>query len=107
MKLTLNDTVKIMRGKDRGKIATIIEIDHDANKVKVEGVNIVTKHVKKRMGNPGELKKIENWIDASNVMYYDSKEKKASRIKIEHDDKKKTVRVAKKTGTKIETPKKK
>ncbi|MFN7160842.1 MAG: 50S ribosomal protein L24 [Candidatus Gracilibacteria bacterium] len=107
MKLTLNDTVKIMRGKDRGKIAVIIAADHDTNKVKVEGVNVVTKHVKKNMGNPGELKKMENWIDVSNVMYYDSKEKKASRIKIDRDEKKKTVRIAKKTGAKIEAPKKK
>lgn len=107
MKLTLNDTVKIMRGKDSGKIGTIIAADHDTKKVKVEGANIVTKHEKKRMGNPGSLSKMENWIDVSNVMFYDSKEKKASRIKYELNEKGRKVRVAKKTGAKIEAPKKK
>ena len=68
MKVKKNDKVKVMRGKSRGKVSTVIAVDGDVNQVKVEKVNMVVKHVKKRMGNPGERVEKEAFLDASNVM---------------------------------------
>ena len=66
-------------------------------RVIVEGVNIQTKHQKQTQKEAAEIKHQEGPIDASNVMYYDSKAKAPTRIgyKIENGKK---VRVSKKTG---------
>ena len=50
------DTVLVIKGKDRGKTGKVLEVSPEEGKVIVEGINIVTKHVKpRRMGEPGGL----------------------------------------------------
>ena len=71
------------------------------NKVVVEGVNMVTKHAKATRASAAEIKHFEGPIDASNVMFYDAKEKKGVRVGYEVKDGKK-VRVSKKTGNVID-----
>ena len=51
LKIKKGDTVKVIAGKDNGKEGKVIAIDRKNLKVTVEGVNMVTKHVK---GNPAE-----------------------------------------------------
>lgn len=71
------------------------------NKVVVEGVNILTKHVKPRgPQQPGGIVKEEGPIDISNVMYYDEKSKKGTRVGYKIEDGKK-VRIAKASGEEI------
>ena len=70
-------------------------------KVIVEGVNIQTKHQKQTQKAPAEIKHQEGPIDVSNVMYYDTKAKKATRIGYKVEDGKKT-RIAKATGSEID-----
>ena len=72
------------------------------NKVVVEGVNVQTRHAKATQKTPAEIKHIEGPIDASNVMYYDTKAKKASRVGYTVDKNGKKVRVSKKTGNVID-----
>ena len=71
------------------------------NRVVVEGVNIVTKHAKATRQAGAEIKHFEGPIDASNVMYYDTKAKTVTKIGYEFKDGKK-VRVSKKTGNVID-----
>ena len=52
MKIHEGDTVKMIRGKDRGVTGKVVSVDHKANKVVVEGVNMVFKHVKPSQKNP-------------------------------------------------------
>ena len=48
------DTVIVINGKDRGKTGKVLQVSPSEGKVIVEGINIVTKHVKpRRMGEPG------------------------------------------------------
>lgn len=64
-----NSIVVVLTGKDKGKTGRVIAILPKKNKVKVEGVAIVTKHAKAR--KPGEtsaIKKLESFIHISNVM---------------------------------------
>jgi large subunit ribosomal protein L24 len=69
MKLRKNDTVQVIKGKDRGKSARILRVDHATNRVIVEGLNIVKKAVKARKQNEkGGIKEIEASIAAANVM---------------------------------------
>lgn len=102
MKIKSGDTVIVIAGKDKGKTGKVIKVLSKENRVIVEGVNIQTKH--KKAKNPQDeagLIKIEGSIDISNVMYYDQKENKPSRIGYIFEGDKK-VRISKKSGTKID-----
>lgn len=63
------DTVVILSGKDKGKQGKILEVSPTEKKVIIEGLNIVTKHVKPtRMGQQGGIVKAEAPIYACKVM---------------------------------------
>ena len=62
------DEVVVINGKDRGTRGKVMAVSPSENKVIVEGVNIVTKHVKpRRMGEPGGLVKAESALYACKV----------------------------------------
>lgn len=52
MKIKVGDTVRILSGDDRSKTGKVMSVNHDKNKVLVEGVNLVYKHVKPSRRNP-------------------------------------------------------
>jgi large subunit ribosomal protein L24 len=100
------------RGGDRGKQGKVIEVLGDQDRVVVEGVNYVTKHVKvgqtQRGTKTGGIETHEAPIHISNVQLVDPKTKKPTRVGfreevVEKDGVKKTVRVryAKKSGEKF------
>ncbi len=63
-----NDTVVILSGKDKGKKGKVLEVSPTEGKVIVEGLNMVTKHVKpRRMGESGGIVKAEAPLYASKV----------------------------------------
>jgi large subunit ribosomal protein L24 len=97
------------RGGDRGKQGKVIEVLVEQNRVVVEGVNYVTKHVKvgqtQRGSKTGGLETHEAPIHVSNVALVDPETKKPTRVgfreeKVTKDGVTKTVRVryAKKSG---------
>ena len=62
------DEVVVINGKYRGARGKVMQVSPSENKVIVEGVNIVTKHVKPRkMGEPGGLVKAESALYADKV----------------------------------------
>ena len=96
--LKRNDTVMIMCGDDKGKVAKVISVDKEKYRVTVEGINIITKHAKPSQTNPqGGLIKKEAPIHISNVMLIDPKSGKATRVRKERVNGKAT-RVAAKSG---------
>ena len=100
MKIKKGDTVKVIAGKDKDKEGKVIAVDVKANKVLVEGINMVSKHMKPNQQNQnGGIIEKEAYIDASNVMYL--YKGKATRVgfKMEGDKK---VRFAKSTGDVID-----
>ncbi|MCH5189659.1 MAG: 50S ribosomal protein L24 [Oscillospiraceae bacterium] len=104
------DTVVVINGKNRGKQGKVLEVSPKEGKVIVEGVNMVTKHVKPRqMGEPGGLIKAESALYADKVQLVCPKCGKPTRVGhvIEVDEKtgkKKKYRVCKKEncGAKFE-----
>jgi len=100
MKFKKGDNVIVIAGKDRGKKGSILTIDRDANRVVVEGVNIIKKHKKGQAKGKGQIIEVPASLDASNVMIVDPKTKKPTRIasKVVKDKK---VRVATKSGQEI------
>ncbi len=81
MKIQSGDTVKIIRGSDRGHVGKVVAVDHEKNRVLVEGANRVYKHVKPSQRNPqgGRLHK-EMPVHVSNVMAMCPKTNKPTKI---------------------------
>lgn len=103
MRLKKGDKVIVIAGKDKGKTGTITHALHKEGKVVVENVNVVTKHQKARgPQHPGGIFKQAAPIDVSNVMYYDEKNKKGSRIGYTFNNEGKKLRVVKSSGEVIE-----
>jgi len=101
MKLIKGDKVIVISGKDKGKIGTIQRSYPKLNKVVVEGVNIVKKHMKPTQTHPeGSIVEMYAPIHISKVMYYDEKLKKGVRIGYIVNDGKKT-RINKKTKKEV------
>lgn len=80
MKIRTWDNVSVLSGKDKGKTGKVLKVINDKNRVVVEGINIVTRHVKKQGTNPGQIVKMEKSIDASNVALECPVTKKPTRI---------------------------
>ena len=100
-KLKTGDKVVVVSGSNKGKEGKILKVLED--KVLVEGVNIVKKHLKPKNNNGnGEIIETEAPIHKSNVMLIDPKTKKPTKVKIETDNKGKKVRISKKSNEKID-----
>ncbi|MGB9848093.1 MAG: 50S ribosomal protein L24 [Minisyncoccia bacterium] len=68
LKFKKGDEVIMLTGKDRGKRGKIIKVLPDKNKVVVEGLNLIKKHLRpKRQGEKGEIINLPRPVDASNV----------------------------------------
>lgn len=100
MKLRKGDTVQIIAGKEAGSQGEIIEVLPKANKVIIEGRNIVKRHTKATQTNSkADIIEKPMPIDASNVMLVVKGKPTRVGYKINSDGTK--VRVAKKTGEEV------
>ena len=79
-KIKKDDLVKVIAGKDKGKEGKVLAVDTKNNKVLVEGVNIVKKHIKDNGQGNGGIIEVEAPIDRSNVSIIDPNTKKPTRI---------------------------
>ena len=101
MRVKKGDTVVVIAGKDKGKKGTVVKVFPKANRVLVEGVNVITKHQKPSAMNPqGGIINKEAPIHISNVMPLDPETGKGTRVRFEVKDGKK-VRVSVKSGKEI------
>ena len=108
MKLRVGDTVQVIAGSDKGKTGEIIQILRKDDRVIVEAVNMVTKHIKPSQADPeGGIVTREAPIHVSNVAYYDSKAKQAVKIGYAFDEDGKKYRINKKTGKALDKTTKK
>lgn len=99
MKIKVGDTVKVITGKDKGKEGKVITTLRNKDRVIVEKVNIVKKHIKPNGQNEsGGIIETEAPIHVSNVKLITKEDKKKD---------KKESKVAKKETTKKTTKKEK
>jgi large subunit ribosomal protein L24 len=99
--VTKGDTVRVMRGEDKGKEGKVIKVFPKTGRVTVEGVNIVKRHRKAR--RPEEQSGIVEMaapIHASNVMLLDAKGQ-ATRVRHRIDDDGTKERISVKSGDAI------
>jgi large subunit ribosomal protein L24 len=100
--VTTGDTVRVMRGDDKGKEGKVIRVYHKTGRITVEGINIVKKHRKAR--NADETSAIVEMaapMAASNVMLIDPQSGKATRVRHRIDKDGTKERIAAKSGQAI------
>ena len=101
LKIKKNDKVVVLSGKDKGKTGKVLGTIPSERKVVVEGVNLVTCHIKpRRQGEEGGIIKMPTPIYACKVMVVCPKCGKPTRVahKLESG---KSVRVCKKCGANL------
>ncbi len=100
LKIKKGDMVKVIAGRDKGKEGKVIAVNRKKGTLLVEGVNIITKHVKPSVANQqGGIIHQEGPIHISNVMYLHKGKPTRIGFKFEGDRK---VRFAKSTGEVID-----
>ncbi|CAM3513452.1 50S ribosomal protein L24 [Isoptericola cucumis] len=111
-KIKKGDQVIVIAGRDKGKTGRVLEVLTETDRLVVEGVQRVTKHVKAgqtaRGTRTGGIETVEASIHVSNVMLVDPETKKGTRVgfrteQVERDGRTRTVRVrvAKRSGKDI------
>ena len=101
MNIRRGDTVKVLTGKDKGKQGKVLGTVPSEAKVVVEGINMVTCHVKPRkQGETGGIVEREAALYASKVQVVCPKCGKNTRVGYELRDGKK-VRTCKKCGAEL------
>ena len=102
MKIKVGDNVRIITGSNKGKEGKVLQILRKENKVVIDGINIVKKHVKpNRQNETGGILEVEAPIHISNVKVLDKKEQNAEKKAVKKETKKeeKEVKETKKKAT--------
>jgi len=96
------DVVRVVTGDDKGSSGRVLRVLKDKNKLVVEGVNRVYRHLKPSRRNPqgGRLSK-EMPIDVSNVMLVDPTSNKPTRVGVRTLADGSKERFAKKSGASL------
>ncbi|HAM88170.1 MAG: 50S ribosomal protein L24 [Candidatus Falkowbacteria bacterium GW2011_GWC2_38_22] len=81
MNIKKGDKVKIIAGKDKGKSGKVLQVFPEKNRVSVEGLNLLVKHMRpRRQGEKGQRIEFPAPLEASNLMIECPKCGKPSRI---------------------------
>jgi large subunit ribosomal protein L24 len=105
MKIRTDDQVIVISGKDKGKTGKVLRVDRKADKVFVEGLNIIKRHQRPNPARPnaqvGVIER-EAGIHVSNVAIVDPKDNKPTRVGVRRDDNGRRMRVTKRSGSELD-----
>jgi large subunit ribosomal protein L24 len=100
--VTKGDTVRVVRGDDKGKEGVVLRVLPKLGKVVVEGVRIVKRHKKAtQSGDEGGIIQFAAPIHASNVMLIDPKSGEATRVRRKRNEDGTLERLSAKSGRPI------
>ena len=101
-KIKKGDQVVVLSGKDKGRTGTVARVLPKAGKVVVDGINVAARHRKPSQANPqGGIDRAPAPMHISKVALADPKSGKPTRVRFETGKDGKKVRVAVKSGEKI------
>ncbi len=102
LKIKKGDNVVVVAGRDKGRTGEVLRVLPAERRVVVQGVNMVKRHTKPRMGDPGGIVEKELALHISNIAHVDPASGKPTRIgyKLLEDGRK--VRVARRSGEVID-----
>lgn len=104
MRIKRNDQVLVIAGKEKGKKGKVIRVDRVAERIVVEKVNIIKKHVKKTRENAGQRIELEAPFHASNAQVVCPSCKKPTRVSLQVSKSGKKIRTCKKCEASVEQP---
>lgn len=97
------DDVVVVSGKNKGRRGSVLRVIPKTERVVVQGINMVTKHIKPTKDNPqGGIIKREAALHISNVMLADPATGDPTRIRIQTLEGGRKVRIAAKSGQQID-----
>ena len=90
MKIKVGDNVRVITGSNKGKEGKVLKVLRNENRVLVDGVNIIKKHVKpNRTNESGGILEVEAPLHISNVKLVDKKADKAEKKEVKKEAKEK------------------
>lgn len=101
-KIKRDDTVVIVAGKHKGKTGRVLRVLRERERVVVERINMVKRHVRPQGDRPGGIVEKEAPIHISNVALWNAAESRAVRVGWKVLDDGRKVRFDKKTGAIVE-----
>jgi large subunit ribosomal protein L24 len=104
-KIRKGDNVIVLTGRDKGKKGEVLRVIPADNRAIVQGVNVVRKHQKQTANQEAGIVAREATIDLSNLAIEDPKDGKPTRVGVKTLADGSKVRVAKRSGEVIPTPK--
>ena len=104
MRIKKDDKVKVLTGKDKGKIGKVLQVVNKTNRVVVENINVVKVHQRPSQANPqGGIVEKAMPMDVSNLMLMCNSCVKPTRIGIKQLEDGKRVRICKKCDQQIDS----
>ena len=100
-KIKKGDQVVVITGREKGKSGEVIDVQRGDDRVLVQGVNMVTKHVRASQAGPGGIEQKEAPLHISNVAHIDPDGGKATRVGIDIDKNGNKTRIARRSGKAI------
>lgn len=101
-----NDIVKVVSGKEKGKIGRVLKVHRDRGRITVEKINMVKRHAKASGKNPhGGIVEKESPLAYSNVMVMCDKCNRTTRIAMRIDGNGNKSRACKRCGEPVESKK--
>ena len=102
IKIRKGDMVQVIAGDDRGRVGKVLSVDEQKQRVVVEKVNFVKRHTKARkQGMKSGIVEKEAPIHLSNVLLYDERLQRGTRVGMRVMPDGKTERVSKASGETI------
>ena len=103
MRIRAEDTVVVIKGRDRGKSGRVIRVDRKRNRAIVEGINVATRHQKPQGAfRQGGIIEKEMPVPIANLAYFDEQSETSSKIRYQFLADGAKARVLKKSGEVIE-----
>ena len=103
-KIRTGDEVIVISGRNKGQSGKVRMNLIEKDRVVIEGVNIVIKHVKRGRARQAGRIEVEAPLHISNVMLLDPETKEPTRVGVRKGEDGKNVRYSKKTGKNLPRP---
>ncbi|MDH3911254.1 MAG: 50S ribosomal protein L24 [Rhodospirillales bacterium] len=97
-KIKKGDRVVVTTGRNKGKTGEVLRVLRDADRVLVQGVNMVKRHTAPSQASPGGIIEKEASLHISNVAHIDPKTSEPTRVGYKVIDDGRKVRYAKRSG---------
>ena len=105
MQVRRGDMVQVIQGNDAGKRGRVLRTIRETNRIVVENINMVFRHMKRSQQHPqgGRIRK-EAPIEASTVMFFCESCDRPARVRMDRDESGKKIRVCAVDGKPIGEP---